>query len=76
MVDKEKNAMGTSRDNRGLPHAEAVAHAPRPSLWPLLTALAVSVAIIGLMVNQAVVVVGAALGLVFIIGWGVTGGHS
>jgi hypothetical protein len=76
MSDKSENSFGTPEPASGLSHDAAMEHAPQPSLWPLLTAVAVSIAVIGLMVGQAVVVVGGVLVLVFIVAWGVTGGHE
>ena len=50
-------------------------HVSPPSLWPVLTALAVSATLIGIMVHPAVVVVGALLTLAAVVGWGVEGAH-
>lgn len=43
--------------------------APRPSFWPIVLALALVVAFIGVMINPIILAVGVVLVIASIIGW-------
>jgi len=62
------------------PEETDVAHAdvewPQPSIWPLALAMSVVVALVGMLVNPLMVVVGLLLSLACAVAWGVEGGHT
>ncbi|MHB1132293.1 MAG: hypothetical protein ACYC4L_07865 [Chloroflexota bacterium] len=72
MVNNEQDRPASSQAEL---EAAAMVHASPPSLWPVLTALAATAAMVGIMVHPLVVVIAGLLTLAAIVAWGVEGAH-
>ncbi|WP_141727883.1 aa3-type cytochrome oxidase subunit IV [Thermogemmatispora onikobensis] len=61
---------GASEQSQGRPSRARTPRGPHASLWPFVLALAIALACLGVVTHPAVLVIGALLIVVAVVGWG------